>query len=91
MDVRFYATLRTAVGGKVVQFDLPERATARTLLDAAGERFAALKPLIWDSDGSLSDHIKVFVDGREIQHLQMLDTPIPRDAEVDIFPPSAGG
>ena len=34
---------------------------------------------------------KVFVDGREMRHLQGLDTTIPIDATVDVFPPAAGG
>ena len=91
MDVSFYATLRQIAGTKHVAFDLEEGATARRLLDAAGERFPELRALIWQPDGSLSDYVKVFVDGREIRHLRGLDTPIPLDATVDIFPPTAGG
>ncbi len=91
VDVSFYATLRQIVGTKHVAFDLGAGATAQRLLDAAGERFPELKALIWQPDGSLSDYVKVFVDGRDIRHLQGLDTPIPPDATVDIFPPAAGG
>lgn len=91
VDVRFYATLRPIVGGKLVCFDLPEGSTARDLLTAACERFPALGPLIWKEDGELGDYIKVFVDGRDIRYLQMLKTPLPVDADVDIFPPAAGG
>jgi len=91
VDVRFYATLRPIVGGRMVCLDLPGGSTVRDLLDAACERFPALAPLIWTEDGELGDYIKVFVDGREIRYLQMLKTPLPANAEVDIFPPAAGG
>lgn len=91
MDVRFYATLRPIVGGKVVSFDLPEGSTTKDLLKAACERFPALAPLIWTDGGDLGEYIKVFVDGRDIRYLQMLQTPLPAGAEVDIFPPAAGG
>jgi molybdopterin synthase sulfur carrier subunit len=91
VDVRFYATLRQIVGGKAVRFDLTAGATVNDLLRSAVGRFPDLKPLIWEADGVLSDYIKVFVNGREIRHLQLLDTPVPAGAEVDIFPPSAGG
>jgi sulfur-carrier protein len=91
MDVRFYATLRTVVGGKLVAFDLADGITVHGLLDAVCERFPALKPLVWTPDGQLGDYIKVFVNGREIRHLQLLETPVPAGAEVDIFPPVAGG
>ena len=91
MDVRFYAMLREAVGGKMVTLDLPAGATAKTLLDTASRRFPPLAPLIWDSNGNLGEYIKVFVDGREIRNLDGIDTAVPPDADVAIFPPSAGG
>ena len=91
MEVCFYATLRTIAGGKRVEFDVPEGATVRELLAAAEHRFPAFTPLLWQPDGSLSDYIKVFVDGREMRHLRGLETPIPAGAPVDIFPPAAGG
>lgn len=91
MDVAFYATLRQVVGTKTVAFDLASGATVRSLLDEVTRRFPPLGGLIWKPDGSLGDYIKVFVDGREIRHLQMLDTPVSPSASVDIFPPVAGG
>lgn len=91
MRVNFYATLRPLAGGKTVEFDLPAGATAGDLLRAVGERFPPIAELIWTPAGELGDYIKVFVDGREIRHLQLLDTPVPPAAEVDIFPPAAGG
>ncbi len=91
MEVRFYAMLRQAVGGKTAMFDLPAGATAKTLLDAASERFPPLATLIWDSNGELGEYVKVFVDGRDIRHLDGIHTPVPADADVAIFPPSAGG
>ncbi|HET7737134.1 MAG TPA: ubiquitin-like small modifier protein 1 [Tepidiformaceae bacterium] len=91
MDVSFYATLRAIVGTKHVTFDLPEGATAGSLLHAVGERYPDINALLWTADGGLADYIKVFVDGREIRHLDHLATPIPASATVDIFPPAAGG
>lgn len=91
MKIQFYATLRQIAGGKTVEVELAERATVRELLAALEQRYPAFAPLMWRPDGSLSDYFKVFVNGREIRHLQLLDTPVPPAAEVDIFPPVAGG
>jgi molybdopterin synthase sulfur carrier subunit len=91
VQANFYATLRPIVGGKTVEFDLAEGANVEVLLRAAGERFPKLVELTWNDDGTLRDFLKVFVDGREIRNLQMLATPVPADAVVDIFPPVAGG
>lgn len=91
MDVRFYATLRPLVGGKNVHLDLAEDATVKDLLDTVTARFPELGAMIWTPEGTLGEYIKVFVNGREIRYLQMLETPVPPDADVDIFPPAAGG
>lgn len=91
MDVHFYATLRQVVGGKTIDFELPDGATVRDLLETSSRRFPALGPLIWKSEGVLGDYIKVFVNGREIRHLQMLETVLPRNCSIDVFPPVAGG
>jgi len=91
VKANFYATLRPIVGGKTVEFDLPAGADVEALLRAAGDRFPQLVELTWNEDGTLRDFLKVFVNGREIRHLQMLATPLPDDAELDIFPPVAGG
>lgn len=91
MKVQFYATLRQIAGGKTAHVELAECATAGDLLRALERRYPAFTPLLWRADGTLSDYLKVFVNGREIRHLQMLDTPVPPTAEVDIFPPVAGG
>lgn len=91
MEVRFYATLRPLAGGKTAEFDLPAGCTAKELLEAVSDRFPEIGKLLWTGTGELGDYIKVFVNGREIRHLQLLATPVPADAEVDIFPPAAGG
>jgi molybdopterin synthase sulfur carrier subunit len=91
VDIRFYAMLRPIVGGKMVSLDLPDGSTARDVLETVGKRYPEIDRLIWDANGGLGDYIKVFVDGREIRYLQNLDTVVPPNAEVDVFPPAAGG
>jgi molybdopterin synthase sulfur carrier subunit len=91
VDVCFYATLRPIVGGKRVSFDLAPGTTVAVLLRKASDRFPELGPLIWEPGGAFRDFLKVFVDGREARYLQGLDTVIASTAEVDIFPPVAGG
>ena len=91
MKVSFYATFRQMVGTKTVDLELNGNATVAGLLNEAERRYPNLQKVFWNPDGSLSDYVKVFIDGREIRHLEMLDTPVRDDAIVDIFPPVAGG
>jgi molybdopterin synthase sulfur carrier subunit len=39
----------------------------------------------------LTREIIIFVNGRNVRHLQMLDTPLKDDDEVAVFPMIAGG
>lgn len=79
------------VGTKTVDLELNGSQTVKALLGEAERRYPKLQKVFWNPDGSLSDYVKVFVDGREIRHLGMLETPVPAGAVVDIFPPVAGG
>jgi molybdopterin synthase sulfur carrier subunit len=91
VKVQFYATLRPIVGGKTIELPLHGGVNAGTLLHGVCADYPALNRFVWAADGRLSELVKVFVDGREIRHLQALDTQIPEGATVDIFPPVAGG
>ena len=91
MQIRFYATLRPIVGGRQIEVALDGDGTAGALLHQLSDRYPRLGAMLWAPDGELTDYIKVFVDGREIRHLDGLATAIQADAAVDIFPPVAGG
>jgi sulfur-carrier protein len=45
---------------------------------------------VFDGDG-LHKEIIIFVNGRNVLHLQRLDTPLEADDEISIFPMIAGG
>ncbi len=91
MKVQFYATLRQIAGGKTAEVPVAEGATAGDLLHAVSTTYPALAGVIWTADGGLSEYVKVFVNGREVRHLDGLATILPDNADVDIFPPVAGG
>ena len=90
MEVRFYATLRPIVGGRSVA--LP--AQCATIGDALAQLvhdFPALEPKLLEDDGAVRPHVVVMVAGRDIRHLDGLQTSLIGADGVDIFPPIAGG
>jgi molybdopterin synthase sulfur carrier subunit len=90
MEVRVYATLRPIVGGRSV--DVPETAdTVAKLLSHLVERFPGLRERLFADEGGVRPFVAVMVDGRDIRHTGGLDTAVPPDAVIDIFPPVAGG
>ena len=50
-----------------------------------------LSEQIFGMDGETRPYVAVMVNGRDIRHLDGLDTLVSNDSELDIFPPVAGG
>lgn len=90
MVVRYFADIRKLAGVDEEEWTRPA-ATLRSLLgDLAPAHGAAFAKRVFD-DGRLSSTVIILVNGRNIEHLNGLETPLGRDAVVAIFPMVAGG
>ena len=65
--------------------------TAIAAVQAAAERYPALKPHILDAKDQLRGHIHVFVNNVHIRDLDGLDTPVAESDVVRILAAAAGG
>jgi molybdopterin synthase sulfur carrier subunit len=91
MQVHFHATLRDDVGGRTVEVPVEAGQTIHELIDALIDPYPSLKSKFWITDDSFSPYIHIFMDGRNILLSDGLDTRIPPNARINIFPPIAGG
>ena len=92
MKINFFATYRPLVGGKTMEFSLPEGTTIRQMLDSVIARYPKLRAELLDERGDLWPHVHVFVNGRDTQYLPAaMETPLTQDETINIFPPVAGG
>jgi molybdopterin synthase sulfur carrier subunit len=91
MQVKLYASLRQAAGIKMMEIDTLPGATIRDVLLEVTHRQPILEKFIWDSEGGLSEHAHVFINGENIHHLDGLDSALKTEDHVDIFPPLVGG
>lgn len=91
MEIRVYATLRQLAGGKILQAQTTPPTTVRNILHAATAGRPKLEEEVWDHEGNLREHIRIFVSGRAIEHLSGLDTLVCEGDTVDVFPPVGGG
>lgn len=91
MQVLVYATLRDLLGVSSVTLDLTTPTALREVLVRLEQLYPALAEKMWQPDGSLSDYMKVILNGRPVQYLDGLATIVRDDDRLHLFPPVAGG
>jgi molybdopterin synthase sulfur carrier subunit len=91
MKIRFYANLREMVGGKEIDLALSPDATVRLVLRQLSARYPELGQKLWDEDEVPRGYVKVLKEGRDIQHLEGLDTALAEADTLSLFPPVGGG
>ena len=90
ITVKSFATLREVMDAQI-PVDLSENATVRSLLAGLTARYAGLDEMIFSSPGTLRDFVNILKNGRNIEFLAGLDTPLADGDLVALFPPAAGG
>lgn len=92
MKVNFFATLRDIAGGKTIEFDVDQGATAQELLEKIIERFPLMKKDLLDAEGRMYGHVHFFINGRDVQFTDDgFQTKIMQEDTVNVFPAVGGG
>jgi molybdopterin synthase sulfur carrier subunit len=88
--VRYFADIRELTGRAEEAFSKAAPTLRALVAELATAHGAAFEKRLLEG-GGLSSTIIVLVDGRNVEHLAGLDTPLGPDAAVAIFPMVAGG
>ena len=93
MTVKFFAYLREPKYAGCKEMTCPAPETVYHLGEALSEQFGApFRGEFFSPDGAeLGERVIVMVNGRRIEFLQGLDTPLTDRDTVQIFPVVAGG
>lgn len=92
MMIRLYATFRPLVGGKYVELPAAEGEPVGNVLRRLVAQYPGLAGQLLTADGqALLPHVQVFLSGRSIRDMQGLETPLPAEPDMAVFPPVAGG
>lgn len=90
VELRFFATFRQAVGTKVVEREYDDGTTVGAVLRDLEAEYDGLDGQLVEG-GGLRPHINVLKSGREVLHLDGMETELEDGDSLSIFPPVAGG
>ena len=77
-------------GEREISFEF--EGTVAQLFDEVARRYGnGFRTRVLDGDGALKRFVNVYVNGEDARYLNGLETPVPRDATVDLLPAIAGG
>lgn len=65
--------------------------TVGEVLDRLGDRYPALRHMIFDDAGHIPGHVNIYVNNQEVHSLQGTDTPVNDGDEMAVIPAIAGG
>ncbi|MCK9217844.1 MAG: MoaD family protein [Firmicutes bacterium] len=89
MLVKYFAYIRDYTGGKEIQIE--HYNSLRALLNELCKKYGAKFESKVFSGENLSDEIIILINGRNIVHLEGLDTKLQVEDVISIFPVVAGG
>lgn len=91
MQIKAYATLRDLLGWARRDLPLTDPATVGDVLDGLVAQHPDLADKLWDESGKLTGYITVLKNGRSIEYLRGLATPLAEGDTLSLFPPVGGG
>lgn len=89
MTVKYFGDIRPLTGMKEEGWPY-SHTDVRSLLNALGEKHRLLRTRLFEGD-KLSSTIIILVNGRSVDYLKGIETPLKADDIVDVFPVEGGG
>jgi MoaD family protein len=90
--IRFLAHAKEAMNKESTELSISDGETIEQVLDSLTERFGdPLQKVFFKKDGSISENLVIFVNGRNVLTEKSLKTLVKNGDQVLIFTPIAGG
>lgn len=90
LELRFFATFREAVGQKSIRRQFDGEASVGAVLASLEAEFPGLEDELLDEDG-IRPQLSVLKNGRDVVHMEGVDTSLEEGDLLSVFPPVAGG
>jgi len=88
LELRFFATFRESAGQKTVHREFDDGTRTGDVLQTLSEEYPDMDLF---EDGELREFLTILRNGKDIQHLDGLETELDDGDELSVFPPVAGG
>ncbi len=91
VKIEFFATLRLALGVASIEIELSSPKTIKEIIKLASERVGTdIAPKLFEGD-KIRRGTMILVNGKNIHHLDGLNTVIHPGDRIAVFPPAVGG
>jgi molybdopterin synthase sulfur carrier subunit len=91
LQFKFFATYREAVGQKHLDWSYEDDGlTAGEMLEDLESEYEGLAGSLLE-DGDVRSQVNVLVNGRDVAHIDGIETVLEDGDTVSVFPPVAGG
>lgn len=91
MKAKVFGTLRSVIGNKEVKVSLDQSNTVGDVLEQLKARYPELREKLGGEGETPPTGVNILVNGRSIEFLDGLDTPLQEDDRLALFPPIGGG
>lgn len=91
MLIKVFANFREICGAKTVTLTVEEGQPILSLLNELTEQFPLMNDELFTKEKEVKPLVHVFINGRNIIHLEGLSSPVLATDQIALFPPVAGG
>lgn len=92
VTIKFAGTLAClADNNKKIDYELKSRSSLDNLIDLVDQQFFGFRSKLCPNQGSVADHINVYVNGDNVRYLDGLDTKLKDGDAIHVIPAAAAG
>jgi molybdopterin synthase sulfur carrier subunit len=91
MRIKAYATLRDLLGASVMEVPLTEPTDVEYVLRHLVADCPAFGKKLWHDDGRTTGYVTILLNGRSVEYLAGMATPVTEGDTIALFPPVGGG
>ena len=91
IELRFFATVREAVGERTVTWAFDSGATVVDVLATVEAQYPELDGRLLDADGTIAKTISVMRNGTNVTHHEGAGTELTAGDSLSVTPPLTGG